>query len=247
MARMYQKGRIVSKDVIFAEPVGDEINQAVAELNGGLDGHNMPLESLTRAKILPPVITNIPGPPDQDNRVYQSQAYYISDSCNGNDTINKDDWQMGWNKFEVLAGNGKTGFVLDFEAVEGMVKGEACVDLEHRQSYFLFHYKIDGDPVIEVNAANVKDKHTGELGVFVNDVLVARTGPLWIACGRHSYVIPYAAPVASGPVHIDVRWMIDFKNIKKVYTSTGIYEIGINQVYPIQLHSRMIWARNQFR
>jgi len=244
---MYTSGRVVAKDVIFADPISNEINQAVAELNGGLDGNNMPVVSLTRTKIIPAVMTTDAGPPEQESRVYASQAYYISDQCGGNDTINKDDWQMGWNKFEVLSGNSKTGFVLDFEAVEGMIKGEACIDLEHRQSYFLFHYKVDGDPVIEVNAALVKDQHTGELGVFVNDVLVARTGPLWIACGRHSYVIPYATPIASGPVHIDVRWMIDFKNIKKTFTSIGIYEIGINQVYPIQLHSRMLWARNQYR
>jgi hypothetical protein len=244
MARMFTKGRVVAKDVVFAEPVSDEINQAVAELNGGLDGNNMPLESVTRTRVVPGVKTTITGPPEQEDRVFASQAYYISDSCNGNETINKDDWQMGWNKFEVLTGTGKTGFVLDFEAVEGMVKGEACIDFEHRQSYFLFEYRVENVSTI---AALVKDQHTGELGVFINDVLVARTGPLWIACGRHSYVIPFAAPVASGPVHIDVRWMIDFKNIKKVFSGAGIYHIGINQVYPIQIHSRMLWTRNQYR
>lgn len=245
MSRMYTKGRVVAKDVLLAEPVSDEINQAVAELNGGLDGNNMPLESLVRAKFAAPETTTIVGPPAQDNRVYPSQAYYISENCNTSDSIPVTDWQMGWNKFEVLAGGGSTtGFVLDFEAVEGMIKGEACIDFEHRQSYFLFGYRIENLSTI---VALVKDQHIGELGVFVNDVLVARTGPLWIACGRHSYVIPFACPIASGPTHIDVRWMIDFKNIKKVFSGAGVYEIGINQVYPIHLHSRMLWARNQFR
>jgi len=244
MSRMFTKGRVVASDVILAEPVSDEINQAVSELNGGLDGNNMPLESLVRAKFLSPTLTTVAGPPEQVERIYQSQAYYVSEGCETSSSIIKDDWQMGWNKFESLPGLEKTGFVLDFESVEGMVKGEACIDMEHRQSYFLFGYKIEG---ISSTNALVKDQHTGELGVFVNDVLVARTGPLWFACGRHSYVIPYAAPVASGPVHVDVRWMIDFKNIKKLFGGVGTYEIGINQVYPVQIHARMLWGRNQFR
>ena len=94
---------------------------------------------------------------------------------------------------------------------------------------------------------NIKDQHTGELGVFVNDVLVARTGPVYIACGRHTYTIPYATPVKSGPVHVDVRWLIDYKNIEQVFAVGVIYDPAVNQVYPIQVYSRMLWCRNQYR
>jgi hypothetical protein len=161
--------------------------------------------------------------------------------------INVDEWIVGWNAFEASAtAIDRSGFVLDFEAQEGMLKGEAVVDFEHRQSYYLFAAQIGGVG-LGVPGRLIKDQHTGELGVFVNGVLVGRTGPLWIACGRHTYVIPFGTPVKSGPVHVDVRWLIDFKNERKDFAVGTLYGLGVNQVYPIQVHSRMLWVRNQYR
>lgn len=246
MARMYTKGKVKSADIILTDPINDELSQAVGELNGGLDQHNMPLDSVTRTKLVPGVKTITAGPPYQESTVFPSQAYHIAEYCDAATvTINVDQWQMGWNKFEVGTGVDKNGFVLDFTAIEGMLKGEVCIDFEHRQSYFIYASKPP-DAGFD-NHVLMKDEHTGELGVFVNDVLVVRTGPLWIACGRHSYVVPFATPVASGPCHIDVRWMIDFKNVKLQQASGTLYEIGVNQVYPISIHHRTLWCRNQYR
>lgn len=246
MARMYQSGRIKSADIILAEPQNDEINQAVGELNGGLDQHNMPLDSVSRTKLQPGVKTTVAGPPAYTSTVWPSQAYHIAESSAAAGSIAIENWQMGWNKFELGAGNDKNGFVLDFQATEGMLKGEACIDFEHRQSYFLFKYQLGGVGAFQVGT-KIKDEHVGELGVFVNDVLVGRTGPLWIACGRHSYAIPFSTPIGSVPCHIDVRWLVDFKNLKQTFTVGTNYEIGVNQVYPVQFHHRTLWVRNQFR
>lgn len=246
MARQYTIGPQLAGDIILVDPQNNEINQAVGELNGSLDQNNMPLNSVGRAQIVPPAYTSIVGPPAQQNYVYPSQAYYVAEACNTY-YINVDEWTLGWNAFESSAfPSNRSGWVLDFVAQEGMLKGEAVVDFTHRQSYFLFYYNSLTTPAagwIEI----VRDQHKGELGVFVNDVLVARTGPLYIALGRFTYTIPYATPVKSGPVHIDVRWLIDYKNEEYVFSSGVIYDIGVNQVFPIGLEHRLLWCRNQYR
>ena len=245
MARQYQIGPQVSGDIILTDPQNDEINQSVSELNGGLDQNNMPLDSVSRDKIIAPTYVNQAVAPTWEEFHYQSQDLYIADRCNIATSIPVSNWSMGWNKFEASATpSDRSGFVLDIDAKEGMLKGEAIVDFEHRQSYFLFVARVENLSTVQ---ALVKDQHTGELGVFVNDVLVGRTGPLWIAAGRHTYTVPWATPVKSGPCHIDVRWLIDYKNIKKIFTAGTTYNVGVNQIYPIQVNSRTLWCRNQYR
>jgi hypothetical protein len=246
MARQYTVGPQLAGDIILVHPQNNEINQAVGELNGSLDQNNMPLNSVSRVELVAPVVTVIATDPAQTNYVYPSQAYYLAQKCSSSVSLPVSTWSLGWNSFEAAGSAGdRTGFVLDFVAQEGMLKGEALIDFEHRQSYYLFHKNIGGGDAGFI--AKVKDQHTGELGVFVNDVLVARTGPVYIACGRHTYTIPYATPVKSGPVHVDVRWLIDYKNVEQVFSAGVIYNVGVNQIYPVQVYSRQLWCRNQYR
>jgi hypothetical protein len=245
MARQYTVGPQLAGDIILVDRQNDELNQSVGELNGSLDQNNLPLNSVDRTRLVAPVQTVIVGPPAQVGYTYPSQSYYIAQVCNSTVSLPVTEWSMGWNSFEASASpSNRSGFVLDFEAQEGMLKGEAVIDFEHRQSYFLF---VAAREDVSTYGALIKDQHTGELGIFVNDVLVGRTGPVYIACGRHTYIIPYATPVKSGPVHVDVRWLIDYKNVYKVFTSGTSYGIGVNQIYPIQVRSRLLWCRNQYR
>jgi hypothetical protein len=245
MSRQYTIGPQLAGDIILIDRQNDEINQAVGELNGSLDQNNMPLNSVDRTRLVAPVQTVIAGPPAQTSYTYPSQSYHIGQVCNSVVSLPVTEWSMGWNAFEASSNlSNRSGFVLDFEAQEGMLKGEAVIDFEHRQSYFLFVARVENLSTVQ---ALVKDQHTGELGIFVNDVLVGRTGPVYMACGRHTYTIPYATPVKSGPVHVDVRWLLDYKNVYKSFTVGTTYYIGINQIYPIQVHSRLLWCRNQYR
>lgn len=245
MARQYTVGPQLAGDIILVDRQNDELNQSVGELNGSLDQNNLPLNSVDRTRLVAPVQTVIVGPPAQVGYTYPSQSYYIAQVCNNVVSIPVTEWSMGWNSFEATSTpSNRSGFVLDFEAQEGMLKGEAVIDFEHRQSYFLFVSKREN---ASAYGSLIKDQHTGELGIFVNDVLVGRTGPVYIACGRHTYTIPYATPVKSGAVHVDVRWLIDYKNVRKIFTSGTFYGIGVNQIYPIQVHSRLLWCRNQYR
>lgn len=248
MARMYTTGRIKAADIILATPYNNEINQSVGELNGGLDQNNMPLESVDRDRLVPSVSTVITGPPYQETFVMPSQDYHISQYCDaGTGIILVGEWQIGWNKFEQGTGNDKTGFVLDFVSSEGMLKGEICVDMEMRISAYIYKYDTGAG---FANICDMKDKHTGELGVFVNDTLVARTGPLYIACGRHSYVVPWSTPIGSGPCHVDVRWLVDFKN---EYSTPIIGTLNFQTLdfspytAPLQFYNRLLWCRNEKR
>lgn len=262
MARMYTTGRIKAADIILAPPYNNEINQSVGELNGGLDQNNMPLDSVTRGQLVPPVSTVIATSPQQVNYVMPSQDYYIAEQClefvdplDGIE-VAADAWLIGWQKLESLPGNDKDGFVLNFTATEGMLKGEACLDAEMRQSCYVYE-QTGGDPPVSSLIENIKDTHTGEFGVFVNDLLVARTGPIWLSCGRHSYVIPYSCPIASGACHIDVRWIIDFKNEGVGFSASGAtYDFPVDfplpdgtglYTAPLVLRNAILWARNQKR
>ena len=249
MARMYTKGRIKAADIILESPYNDEINQSVGELNGGLDQNNMPLDSVTRGQLVPVVKTIIAGPPYQETFVMPSQDYHISEWCAGGTVIIPvTEWQIGWNKFEQGNGNDKTGFVLDFVSSEGMLKGEACIDMEMRISTYIYKYLVPDIGFVYVN--DMKDKHTGEIGVFVNDTLVARTGPLWMACGRHSYVVPWSTPIGSGPCHVDVRWIVDFSNEQ---TTQAIGTVNYQTLSfspftaPLKIYNRIFWCRNEKR
>lgn len=246
MARVYTVGPQLAGDIIFTDNQNDELNQSISALNGTLDQNNMPLDTVTRTKVVAPTTVAVAGPPAWNSYYYQSQSYHIAQVCGSTVSIPVTEWSMGWNPFEAASvPANRSGFVLEFTAEEGMLKGEAVIDFEHRQSYFLYGYTVpDFAPQ---SGFLVKDQHTGELGVFVNDVLVARTGPVWIACGRHTYTLPWATPVKSGPVKVDVRWLLDYKNVKKTYTPGTSYFVGANQVYPVQIHSRLLWCRNQFR
>ena len=266
MARMYTTGRIKAADIILAVPYNGEINQSVGELNGGLDQNNMPLDSVNRGKLVPPVSTAIVTSPQQVNYVMPSQDYYLAEQCLefvdplSGITVSAEQWSLGWQKLESLPGNDKDGFVLNFTATEGMIKGEACIDAEMRQSCYVYEASSPpanpGDPTVSTIIENIKDDHRGEFGVFVNDLLVARTGPIWMACGRHSYVIPYSCPIASGACHIDVRWIIDFRNVGIGFGPGLSYDFPINfpapdgtglYVAPLVLRNTILWARNQKR
>lgn len=246
MARVYTVGPQLAGDIILTDNQNDELNQSSSALNGTLDQNNMPLGAVTRSKVAAPTFLAVPGPPAWSSYTYQSQAYHVAEVCNSVVSIPVAEWSVGWNAFEAAATpTDRSGFVLEFTAQEGMLKGEAVVDFEHRQSYYL--YGFTAPHALPQTGFNVRDQHTGELGVFVNDVLVARTGPVWIACGRHTYTVPWATPVRSGAVKVDVRWLIDYRNVKKVFAPGTTYFVGVNQVYPVAVHSRLLWCRNQFR
>ena len=243
MSRQWTKGPQGSGDIILVQPQNEEINQAAAEINGGLDQNNLPLDSIGRVRIIQPVTTTVASP-QQTSIVYASQAYYFSEESSNVATIGEDEWTLGWNKFEVLQGaQSVNGFFLNFQSKEGMLKGEVCIDLSVRESFLAV-----STVSIPIPEYRIQDKHRGELGVFVNDVLVARTGAVWFSCGRNTYVVPYGCAIGSGPCHVDVRWQQYWENETRNLANEIVLGAGrIDEVASIVVRNRLTWCRNEYR
>jgi len=239
MARMWTKGPQESGDILLKQPQNDEVSQVVSELNGGLDQNNMPLEGVTRAD-LATIVTTTGGTNLQSSMVYPSQAYYLSDDNNAATIIDSYDLVVGWNKIShPLNALESPGAFLDFESKEGMLKGEACLDFDYRVS---FYSGLDSGLA---NYLRYMFDHTLDIGVFVNDVLVSRTGPMW-ACGRSSFVVPFGCPVGSGPCHIDVRFQLQFANSDDLQPTPPV-SAEVNAISDVKIDDRLLWVRNQYR
>jgi len=112
-------------------------------------------------------------------------------------------WNKGWNRLSVF-GSAFDNFPLTFDCEEGMLTGEATIDWEHGNQ--VYSVLIQDDPPINGARARGSDWWT-EWGVFVNGILVARSG--YIYPRRHTTRIPYSIPVGSQQVTIDVRCIIN--------------------------------------
>lgn len=256
MPRQYTQRAHIGGNLANAEDWNGEISTAVSEINGQLDQNNMPLDSVTDTKLKPATVVvdldNTAVAKDFIAHTYmQSQSYHVSSSCIGEnftsnfykDEWTKTDWQLGWMKLSEkrnITVGGITyyaGAEIDFEAKEGMILGEAFVDVDWRASYWL---RRIGDPT--VRSALLRDQNFVELGVFINDVCCARTDLQWHG-GRFTYVLPYSTPIGTTPVKIDIRFRINFNN-EPPGTSYIIDEDWIESLY---VWDSGLWARNQYR
>ena len=113
-----------------------------------------------------------------------------------------------------------------------MLVGCATIDWAHGTDMMLCG---SGDPVINFSGTRGNDWKS-EWGVFVNDVLVARTGE--IPPKRHTSSIPFSIPCGSQNIKVDVRWI----SIISDYATTGKPHGSVFEVY-----SAEIWCRNVIR
>jgi|DEB19_MinimDraft_3_1074340.scaffolds.fasta_scaffold03993_2 hypothetical protein len=241
MARQYTKAPAVAGDITMADDWNDEFGQSLATLNGDLDQNNMPMNSVTQAKFESPVVSSGVG---YVHSTMPTQGYFLSYTLGtGQVSFSKDAWLPGWNKLEIpLAG--PEGVALTFDALDGMLVGEAVIDLEWRMSYQA-GYDNDTPPppdpasvtIVQTMAMNFVD-----VGVFVNDVCVGRTGKQWLG-GRFTFVVPYNTPIGSGPTKIDTRAIFYYQNSR---SAIG-YIMEQISIADINIGDAILWCRNQWR
>lgn len=241
MARKYTKATALASDITLADDWNDELGQSLSTLNGDLDQNNMPLEAVRIAELQDPVLDTGPG---YQHTTMPTQGYFFSYNLgSGQVAFPQTAWQVGWNKMEVpLAG--PEGVALEFEAQDGMLIGEALIDLDWRMSYRSVYdndFPAPPDPAAVKNfqafASNFVD-----VGVFVNDVCVGRTGKQWLG-GRFTYVVPYNTPIGSGPVKIDTRVILYFTNESSVIG----YVTVLTSIADVNIGDSILWCRNQWR
>lgn len=241
MARKYTKATSLASDITLADDWNDELGQSLSTLNGDLDQNNMPLEAVRVAELQDPVLDTGTG---YQHTTMPTQGYFLSYNLgSGQVSFPQTGWQPGWNKMEVpLAG--PEGVALEFDAEDGMLIGEALIDLDWRMSYYAVYdndFPVPPTPGAVTNfqafASNFVD-----VGVFVNDVCVGRTGKQWLG-GRFTYVVPYNTPIGSGPVKVDTRVILYFAN----QSSVSGYVTVTTSIAEVLIGDAILWCRNQWR
>jgi len=216
MPKTFTQIPIHTYQAVKPETLNTNIDKYLSSFNGALDGHNMPVETTREQHFIAPndgAFSDASGDVLQIGSSYATQAYYktrrSSSYEGGTDvwtpvaTINLDTgtWNKGFNILTEIP-DWET-FPLTFQAKEGHLIGCATIDWEHGTQVFQVPIDVDGE-LIFVNRSRGFEWWT-EWGVFVNNILVARSGAIYPR--RHTTAIPFSIPCGSQAITIDVRYI----------------------------------------
>lgn len=214
----------------------------INEWNGNLNGNNLPVYSVQspHVKILGAPTQITAGAVSGTQATLTTQGYYWkrrSSSFEGGTDVwtpiltldlKTDDWSKGWNRLSYY--NGWEAFDLNFDAREGMLVGCATIDWQHGTDCLT----VTSD---DLNFAAARGHDwTSEWGVFVNNVLVARSGE--IPPKRHTTSLPFSIPCGSQNINIDCRWISTISDYNAPNSPHGSEFL---------VFSAEVWARNTVR
>jgi len=216
------------------EDLNDNIEVALEQFNGRLDSSNMPVESVTATHL---VNLTDPVPAPISNGATGPTQMIIGTGAAGADVwtplssidIAADTWRRGWNQLHVYPL--LSAALLDAVTKEGMLVGCATIDWHRGQNVKTYTPEEGPAALVKMGA----DWWT-EWAVFVNNVMVARSGKIYPR--RHTTSLPFSIPVGSQPVRVELRWATN--NDKDVRFSTDTNT-------PLDIFSYDIWIRNQYR
>jgi hypothetical protein len=140
---------------------------------------------------------------------------------------NSSDWQPGWNRLSEYIDD---GVYLQMPVGLGTLKGAAIVD---------FEFYLGDASAYGLASALAGGNWRHQIGVFVNGVLVARSGKM--PCRRHSYCLPFAIPVSAGTVTVDVRWEADYDGAGVGNDYSWVSDTAL------RVYNTTLWVRNQTR
>jgi hypothetical protein len=249
MSKVWTQLPIDQFEAVKPDTVNKNIEAYIGEFNGKLNGLNMPVNSVTiqKLKLPQPEEAFVSGPVTKFNSVGSTQGYHFTRRSGTKEsnldiwtpltTVNlkTDNWTRGWNDIALL--NNWESFPMQFEAKEGMLVGCATIDWHH------------GTDMIEVTTDAGSTRVQGgfqwwsEWGVFVNDVLVARSG--FIYPKRHTTQLPFSIPCGSQPISITVKWISNTGNLQAASGYTVSTAKPHGTVFDI--FGATIWCRNNYR
>jgi hypothetical protein len=217
------------------------LGKMLNEFNGNLNGLNLPVHSVASSHMQAPNAGLISsGAFDKFNVSLPSQAYHWTKVDNrnigGTDiwtpllrlNLLTDNWTKGWNRLSDYSPF--TAWNVQFDAFEGSLVGCATIDWGHGTDMIR---QTEGG--LTFNKAAGYDWWT-EWGVFVNDVLVARTGQ--IPPRRHTVQLPFNVPIGSQPVDVQLKFMTNNSIVIGVDNSHGT---------EVDVFSATCWVRNVYR
>ena len=240
--KIYTEIPIAQNQVAKPENINRNIQKYVNEFNGNLNGNNLPVYSVqtTHVDISGGTVSTTVGSVSGVKAPLTTQGYFWrrrSSSFEGATDVwtpiltldlKNDDWSKGWNRISYYTGFEQ--FDLNFDAREGMLIGCATIDWQHGTD----NLTITQD-AINFAAPRGHD-WTSEWGVFVNNVLVARSGE--IPPKRHTTSLPFSIPCGSQNINIDVRWISNISDYNAASPPHGSEFL---------VFSAEVWVRNQVR
>jgi len=247
MSRTWTTKAFVGADQFKATDFSSEANAQAQQVNGKLDQHNLPLDSVDNNKFLDGIVqTNVYG--DNTKSSYlPTQSYHVNSFVPANEVTETDvigspedyqtqwttdSWDPFWNSFETV------NSTLKFISKEGMIYGDVNLSGERRIGRVKYFPE-------EGAALTVFAGRSGwwRIGVFVNGVLVADTGEIQV--GAYSIDLPFSSPIGSEYCEVEVKWMANQDMYLDIGTWVSDY---VNEDFNKWICSGMhVFARNQYR
>jgi len=249
MARTYTKKTIIDGGQTKDEDFNSEIQGALAEFNGQLDQHQLPLQAFDAAHLKQPIVSTSYLLQDGTYSTYMTTQSYHQTEYVPNEVAISMRWDdplyvgTGWIKLQDLLlekrGTGCYGAELIFDALEGMIAGNAVIDFTWYPGGA--HYQTEGLQAWSLYARDT----TIEWGVFIDDVLVSKSGNIWPR--RLTLNLPFNSPVSSKPVKIDIRFRLQFLDPAAQEAENSVVRVDIEEYQSLTYNGGVLWTRNQFR
>jgi hypothetical protein len=240
MAKTWTYISCEAEQAVRPDSFNKNLEKYLGEFNGNLNGNNLPVDGITEDHF---VFHTVPetdvsgGGIERTSSRTATQAYYDSYRASWASSdiwtpltsidLSNDNWRRGWNRLDSFSG--WETLPMPFTAREGMLVGCATIDWHHginRITYDTFGTYWTGY------------QWWTEWGVFVNNVLVARSG--WIMPRRHTTSLPFSIPVGSQEINIDVRFIAN-------NTRDTIHQATSDVSTKLDIFSAEVWARNVYR
>jgi hypothetical protein len=254
MARTYTTSTLLDSGQLKESDINSETQGFIQEFNGQFDQHQLPLQAFQHTHLAQPTVSTTFAASNGTYSSYMtSQSYHASEwVVTAVDPAMRADNVLypgfTWIKLQALqlqstgmVANATGGAELNFDALEGMLIGNAVIDFNWFSGEAVS--AVDGSAGVSTNYGSGS---VIEWGVFVDDVLVSKSGFIWPR--RLTLNLPFNAPISSKPVIVDIRFRAQFIDPEASTTPTGIViSTQIDRYQELKYMGGQLWTRNQYR
>ena len=251
MAKTYTQRKPEARDFIESDDYNPDARGIMAQFNGNMGSQQAPYNAFTEDKFSDgdnldaSLVTTPAGANAGTGQRFPSQTYArVSSTISGfsygdtstllgspaatyNNATNY--WPPG---FIALSDKIAAGVYMRVPCKGGVLKGCALVDVQ-------YYLGDDGNYTGGTAGDIIGTSWRIEVAIFVDNIKVARTGIQ--PCKRHTYCLPFAIPVPSRDVVVDVRWAATYDG----QGGAGKYEKVADT--SVQFFNTTLWCRNVYR
>lgn len=254
--KIFTQRQVVARDFAQAEDYNDEGRKLAGVFNGGLAGQQLPYASVTDAhaslgdNLDGLVFTTPAGLSTGRAQRKPTQLFAVTQTTINNFTgfafpgattnsltgilgppsktytTNSTEWGPGWNRYSNFIDK---GVYLSVPCTTGMLKGIAVVD---------FEFYAGEQTAYGVGSGIEGAQWRWQVGIFVDDVLTAKTGEM--PPRRHTVCLPFARPVPTRRIEVDVRWLATYDGAGVSNPYTYVADTALRS------YNHSLYIRNQY-